>query len=367
MIYLKRKLCILLAVLFCFAFLASCTDENGNTSSNTELQYDTTNIVSDKESDIVSDNSVNISAESSFDKNDVSVGNSLKELNSFPMTFTKISDALYRMECDSPDGNTLFLTFDKKSWGTYNIGTWTVKDDNGNLINLAGSGTDWEYVFRAGETEKECEWSGGNHGNELLVDIAFYNGKTDKKLDLTNNVPVELDNLKIVEKTKLHWGDVNNTYCDVIRSYTVVGNQISLDVSFKYTKDCYHKLSYTCMFPVDKKYGLYCAFVGTDNNVIDAVETLKVGAKDYTGKQYSSAAARCVIWGYVNPSYKFDVNVSTIADSCDNFKNANKTFYWDMNETHNKLYFSKYDNNAPTLVKSGSQYTTHSTWTFYVD
>ncbi|HAN21898.1 MAG: hypothetical protein A2Y15_06170 [Clostridiales bacterium GWF2_36_10] len=378
MFNLKRKLCLLLALLFCFAFFASCTDDDndGDTSGSAESNGfisdddddddDLSDIITDdqEESDIVSDYSIDVTDESP----DVSIGEDLSEINAFPMTFTKVSDALYRMECVAPDGNTLFLTFDKKDWGTYNIGTWTVKDDKGKSVNLAGGGTDWEYVFRAGETATTCDFSGGNHGKELLVDIDFYDGETNKKLNLKDNTPVKLNNIKIVEKTKLHWGDVNKTYCDVVRTYHVVGSQITLDVSFKYTKDCYKQLSYTCMFPVDKKYGLYCAFVDSDNNVIDVIETTKVGKADYTGPFLGQLAAdRCVIWGYVNPNYKFDINVTTVTDSCDDFKNSYKTFYWDMNITSNKLYFSKYDSQTATLVKAGSEFNTHSAWTFYVD
>jgi hypothetical protein len=301
---------------------------------------------------------------SSVSSEDPDLIKSQSVINSFPMTFTKVSDRLYKMECVSPDGNTLNLTFDKKDWGTYNIGTWTVIDGEGNSVNLAGGGTDWEYVYRTSVDT----WSGGNHGNELLVDIKFLDGESNKELELKDGEPVNINSLRIVENTKLHWGDTNDTFCDITRSYTVVGSQIRLDVSYEYTKDCNHYLSYTCMFPVDKQYGLYCSFISPKNKLMNSIETLKVGAADYSGAFLGKKASnRCIIWGYVKPEYKFEIKVNTAADSCDNFKNSNKTFYWDMNTTHNKLYFSKYELSTPTLVKKGTKLNTSSMWTFYVD
>jgi hypothetical protein len=340
----KAILFILVMMIMC-SVISSCNTEKADTSEA---------VSSDVSSDVSSEDPNAIKSQS--------------VIESFPMTFTKVSERLYKMECAAPDGNKLRLTFDKKDWGTYNIGTWTVIDESGNAVNLAGGGTDWEYVYRAGMDSTNMVWSGGNHGNELLIDIKFLDGESNKELELKDGEPVNLNSLKIIENTKLHWGDTSNTYCNVTRSYTVVGSQIRLDVSYDYTQDCYQWLSYTCMFPVDKQYGLYCSFISRKNKLLQTVETLKVGAADYSGDFLGKKAAdRCIIWGYVKPEYKFEVKVGTVADSCDNFKNSNKTFYWDMNTTHNKLYFSKYEMNTPSLVKSGTKLNTSSMWTFYIE
>lgn len=339
-----KILILMLVMILMSAFISSCKSENTETS---EAVSDISSDVSSEDPDIIKSQGV---------------------IESFPMTFTKVSDRLYRMECAAPDGNVLNLTFDKKDWGTYNIGTWTVKYQDGTSVNLAGGGTDWEYVYRAGSDSSSWVWSGGNHGNELLLDIKFYDGKSGKELELKDGEPINLNSLKIIENTKLHWGDTNNTYCNVTRSYTVVGSQIRLEVSYDYTQDCYQWLSYTCMFPVDKQYGLYCSFISPKNKLIKTVETLKVGKADYSGDFLGKKAAdRCIMWGYVKPEYKFEVKVNTVADSCDNFRNTNRTFYWDMNTTQNKLYFSKYEQDTPTLVKSGTKLNTSSMWTFYID
>lgn len=373
---------MLLVLFMCFTLFTACTDDDkgdGDTSGSAEsdgiISEDETNDDTEDESlDITDDISPDESPDNDISPDespDISIDNDVSELISFPMTFEKVSESLYRMECVAPDGNTLRLTFNKKSWGTYNIGTWTVIDKDGRSVNLAGGGTDWEYVYRAGSSAGNTPFTGGNHENERLIDIKFYDDITGDELVLKGREPVNVKNLKIVETTQILFHETETPYCDVVRTYHVVGSQIRLDVDYKYIKDCYHNLSYTCMFPIDKKYGLYCAFVGTDESgediLIDTITTKKVRAADYSGPFLGKHPAyRCVIWGYEKPEYKFDVRVNTVTDSCDDFKNSDKTFYWDMNTTQNKLYFSKYGSPA-TLVKAGTTFKTGSMWTFYID
>lgn len=275
------------------------------------------------------------------------------------MTLTKNSDSLYTMSTTASNGKTLTLTFDKKSWGTWNIGTLKI---GGTL--LAGGGTDWEYVFRAKGAKDG--FSGGNHANEVLVDISFYDGVTGRKLTLANGQKAtDLEKIKIVESTKLHLGDADKCYAKVTRTYILYGETITLDCDFEFITDMDFSLSYTCMFPVPKSVGLYCMFRNVDGTE-RFVETLEVGLADYSGTMYkSNAADECVIWGKKNTDYAFVVQVNTIADSLDNFKNNAKTFYWDMNETTNKLYFSRFPDNTYETVKSGTKWHTSSAWTVF--
>ena len=97
-------------------------------------------------------------------------------IGEYDMEFKRNSDALYTLSC-TYEGKPLTLTFDKKSWGTWNIGTWRY---NGEA--LAGGGTDWEYVNMVGDVGGSLDWSGGNHGKETLVDIRFYDGATGEEL-----------------------------------------------------------------------------------------------------------------------------------------------------------------------------------------
>lgn len=273
------------------------------------------------------------------------------------MTLTKNSDVLYTMSTTAENGKALTLTFNKKDWGTWNIGTLTIGG-----AALAGGGTDWEYVFRARNAKDG--FSGGNHGNEVLLDITFYDGVTGKELKLSNGQKAEgLEKIKIVENTKLHLGDASNCYAKVTRTYMLYGETITLDCDFEFITDMEFSLSYTCMFPVQKTVGLYCLFRNTDGTE-NFVETLEIGKADYSGTMYKdNAALECVIWGKKNTDYAFVVQVNTPADSVDGFRNMAKTFYWDMNTTTNKLYFSRFPDNGYEKITAGTKWHTSSAWT----
>ena len=75
---------------------------------------------------------------------------------------------------------------------------------------------------------------------------------------------------------------------------------------------------------------------------------------------------RVVLYGPKNPDYKFDVQVYSLEDASDFFSNGDKTFIWDMNSVFNKVYFSKFDTGAPTLMEAGRRTSNKSAWTFTV-
>ena len=119
------------------------------------------------------------------------------------------------------------------------------------------------------------------------------------------------------------------------------------------------------MFPVLKTVGLYCAFRNDDGSE-NVVTTLEVGLADYSGTMYKdNAASECVIWGKKNTDYAFVVRVLTPEDSCDNYSNYAKTFYWDMNTTSNKLYFSRFPDSTYEKVPAGTEWHTKSDWTLF--
>ncbi len=281
------------------------------------------------------------------------------EIEEYPMTFMATSASEYKMSC-TYEGKPLTLTFNKKAWGTWNIGTLSY-----NNTALAGGGTDWEYVYRAGKSSSYTPFCGGNHENETLLEMNFYDGSTGQEIVLPVGQSQEIQNLIIVEKTQINYHQSEETWCDVVRTYFVVGNKITLEVSYEFTSDTYFGLSYPAMFPVSKNYGRYCKFIGEDGSELNTVTTQPANAPDFTGKfYYNNAATKCIIWGDTNPDYKFEVEIYTPEASADNFKNYEKTFYWDMNATQNKLYFSKFSSSSATLVKSGTTMETKTSWTF---
>ncbi|MBO5869326.1 MAG: discoidin domain-containing protein [Clostridia bacterium] len=321
-----------------------------------------------------------------YDSYDTIQNPGINDITSYPTTLTKISASKYSMSCTT-DAGKLTVTLEEKSWGMFNLGSWTLVDTNGKTITFLSASTDWEYVYRTKKTESSAMvWSGGNHGNEVLVSLDFYNGDTEQKISLSNGQSVTANKIHIIEKSKLLFkADTDNdgygyrykssdtytdadVYANVTRKYTITGPQVKLNVDYDYVKDVFYQLSYTCMFPIDKQYGLYCDMYDQSGNMIKHIETKKVGSANYDGPQYSgNAATRAHIYGYVDQRYQFNVMVNTPTDSLENFNNAFKTSYWDMNTTSNKIYFSKYDSSATTKITSGTQYHTECAWQFVFD
>lgn len=275
------------------------------------------------------------------------------------MTLTKTNDGMYTLSTTASNGKSLTQTFYRTNWGTWNIGALNI----GN-VHLAGGSTDWEYVFRAKGAKDG--FSGGNHANEILVELKIYDGVTGKEIKLANGQKAQnLEKIKIVEKTKLHLGDSSKCYAAVTRNYMFYGETITLDCDYEFLTDMEFSLSYTCMFPVNKTVGLYCLFRNQDGTE-NYVETMEVGLADYSGPMYKgNAATECVIWGKKNTDYAFVVKVDTVKDSLDNFRNGSKTFYWDMNTTSNKLYFSRFPDSTYEKVQKGTEWHTSCSWTVF--
>lgn len=280
-------------------------------------------------------------------------------IKQYDMTLTRTNNTLYTLS-STYLGKTLNLTFFNTSWGTWNIGSWSYAG-----ATMAGGGTDWEYVNMIGEVGGTQDWSGGNHGKETLKSITFTDGTTGKVIELSNGQSASIKNLTIVEETELYLGDPNKPYANVVRKYSVAGNNITLEVEFEFIRDMEMGRSYTCMFPVDKDYGLYADFYTIDGEKIH-VESTPDGVKpDFSGPHLgTSDSMRVVLYGDKQPSYKFEVEVFSLEDNCDYFSNSDKTFLWDMNSTHNKLYFSKFSSGEPTLMKAGTRTSTKASWTF---
>lgn len=308
---------------------------------------------------------------------DMDTTDNIKTLESYSMTVARTAETTYSVTCQTYEG-TLLLTFYQTKWGTYNLGKWQLTDNAGTHLFIAGS-TDWEYVYRVAKSASAgWVWSGGNHANEKMRSLHFYNGKTNAEISLAVGQSASVENLKIVEETTLYWdpagddGKYNyaeeNQYCNAVRTYTIVGPQIRLAVDYSYMKDAYYDISYTCMFPIQKQYGLYCAFLDGKENLLSVIETYKTGKADYSGAMHQgNAAERCIMWGYDGrEKYKFDVRVLTPATSCNNFNNKMKTAFWDMNTGTNKLYFSKFPSGSGMeKVAVGSEVHTECQWTFY--
>ncbi len=318
-----------------------------------------------------------------FDDYETIVNPDCDEITSYPTTLTKVSNSEYTMVSQT-DGLTVTITFEEMKWGTFNLWEWYVTEANGTKHSIVGGSTDLEYVHRTAKTASGAQiFTGGNHGNEALISLDFYNGETGAKISLTNGQSVNINKLHIIEKTKLLWfpdanndsiGDYNDksmsytdadVFAEVTRKYTVTGPQVKLNVDYKYTQNAYHGISYTCMFPVSKTYGRYADMYDKDGKFIKTVATNKLGSAS-DNMNNGNKATRAIIYGDDYSQYQFDVYINTFKDSLSSQDNTFLTAFWDMNAYSNKLYFSRH-NTTPTLYTAGAESHTECVWRFNYD
>lgn len=382
---LKKVFLFSLAALMCAGSAAGCfrsADEGGKASSGAGTASQTSDISDKSEEEETVFEYWGFNGYETIDN-----PGAPEELTSYPTSITKENDSTYVITCDTEAGK-LTLTLAKRPWGTFNLGRWYLTDKNGKHHEFVSGSTDMEYVHQVKTPEGTVVWSGGNHGNETLVSLEFYNGETGEKLDLSKGT-AKVNRLHIIEETKLLWfpdanrdsiGDYdgvtiteyteNDVYAELTRKYTVTGPQIKLNVDYLYVKDAYHARNYSCMFPINKKYGLWCEMYDKEGSLIKTIETLKVGAGDYSGPHnQGNEATRAVVYGYTNPEYQFDMRINTFKDTVNEFKDANyKTSFWDMNTSSNKLYFTRFDEGKSVLHNTGKEVHTECIWLFkYVE
>ena len=366
----RRFLSALLALMMCGCALASCekvSDESTTPESSEEVS----------EEEIIMPEYWGNTSYKRYE-----IANAPEEITSYPTTVEKVTATRYSMKCTTEAGD-LTITLEERPWGMFNLWSWTLVDKDGKSHIFVPGSTDFEYVHVPITPKGTNVWSGGNHGNEAFLSLDLYNAETEEKIELEIGESVTVNSLHVIEKSKLLWfpddngdsiGDYNNksmsytdddVYAEMTRKYTFTGPQIKLNVDYKYVKDVKHYRSYTCMFPISKKYGLWCDLYDNDGNLVKHIETLKVGKADYSGKHYDkNVATRAVLYGYEDPRYQFDVRVTTFEDSLEMGEGDYRTSYWDMNTNTNKLYFTKWNNTTPRLLKAGTEYHTESYWVF---
>lgn len=265
------------------------------------------------------------------------------------------------------DKNLLITQFNKEEWGTWNILGWSLSSDGAipskHSEHIAAGDTDWEYVFRVKKKpEDECIFSGGNHGGEVLKSFRIINCDDGSQINLGEHNKVELKKLKIEEETLLTIdGKESGQYARVKRIYLVEPSKIELETNFEFTSDVLMKASYVCMFPVSKTYGKNILFTNSGNiySTPECGQTLTTdNFNNFLGKEEATSVE---IWGDKKPFYKFEVSIRD-KEMVNNFDNDLKTFYWDLDNGINKLYFSKFDSAKYTKVCSGTKWKNNAVW-----
>ncbi len=374
----KKIFTFILALLLASLMITACGGE-----SNVSQSENASDSASTEASEEASKEEIKMPEYWGFNNyNTVNIVGAPEEITSHPTTVTKASDSKYSISCETEAG-TLTITLEERPWGCFNLWAWNLKDKDGKTHTFAVGATDFEYVHIPITPKGTGVWSGGNHGNEAFISLDLYNAETGEKITLEKGDSVTVNSLHVIEKTKLLWfpddngdsiGDYNNknmsyteddVYAEMTRKYTFTGPQIKLNVDYKYVKDVQFNRSYTCMMPINKKYGLWCEMYNEKGELLKTIETLKVGAADYSGPSNSgNKACRALVYGYVQPEYQIDVRVNTIEDSLDNYNGDYKTAFWDMNTTDNKLYFTRFSNSVRKNIASGTEYHTECVWLF---
>ena len=379
---MRKILLFTLVLMLCASALFACSEENTETSTVPEAESEEIEERSEISEESIPEgpeywgNTVYDIAEQQ---------NAPEEVEKHEMKITKTSDTLYTITFTTESGDHT-VTVHETPWGTFNLGAWSLKADNKMHVFVSGS-TDLEYVYRVSDKPASGNvWSGGNHGNEAFISLDIYNGETGEKIELAVGQSAKANSIHVIEKTKLMWfpddnndsiGDYNNksmsyseddVYAHMTRKYTFAGPQIKLNVDYKYVKDVKMHRSYTCMMPIDKKYGLWCEMYNEKGNMLKRIETLKVGAADYSGPTNGgNKACRALVYGYSDPRYQFDVRVTTVKDSLHNYVGDFNTAFWDMNTNQNKLYFTRFANGSPQSIKAGDEHHTEAVWLLKFD
>jgi len=268
------------------------------------------------------------------------------------------------------DGRLLLTKLTEKPWGMYNLASQYLcldgKIPSENRDVLISGATDWEYVLAAGETKAILNFSGGNHGNEKMLQIEFFDDMGNN-IELEENQFIKLNSLTVKEYTELYLNnEKENTFCNVVRNYFFEPSKITFTSDFSFTKDVYLGNTYVCMFPVSKKYGNHILFKEPNKEYVTPSYGETLTTKVYSNYYGLLPTLSAEIWGDTAEDIHFIISIKDL-EMVDYFNNDLKVFYWDINKYENKLYFSKYDTKSPTLITVGTEWNNEAVWQLIVN
>ncbi|MEW6227016.1 MAG: hypothetical protein AB1700_02840 [Bacillota bacterium] len=267
------------------------------------------------------------------------------------------------------ENEQLIWSFNKKDWGTWNIFWLSVTDntepipvvDGKNRRDVAGGGTDWEYVWRGGPKGKQPEWMGGNHGNERLVSLTLEgDGEIlDPVKDLTKEEDRIFHNVVIREETRLTNPGMEGDIAAIVREYSFVPGGLRLKYTVEWLQDVRLDIGYAQMFPVSKTYGRHFRFGGYDKTY--SFEDNKQSGV-FRGFVDSIEA---FFWGDAEPNLRLHAFLTDKSAVLDYKYTADMARVWDVTANQVKLYFAQFSNKGATSVAKGTKWIIQSGWDIY--
>lgn len=272
------------------------------------------------------------------------------------MTVYRVNEKLYEVIHYTQSGKSIKVQLFQTDWGTWNLGNMNIVD-NGLEKNVIGGGTDWEYVFRVfNPINQNLEFTGGNHGSEICNSLVMYDSVTGLGVDLEVGESMYVNRLVIEEKTTILLANMDYLpYADVKRVYTIVGDTVNLDCEITFLRDVRMAQSYSAMACINKDFSRYINFGNTVQYNTGASGTC-------SNKYYGNTAASVCYLSGDDLSATVTVGIYNEKDMTDNFSNRDKTFVWDMSDSYNKLYFSKYNMTILEAVPAGTVWNFGSYW-----
>ena len=204
------------------------------------------------------------------------------------MTITRTRSA-YEISYKDEHGGTFIATFVERAWGVWAMGAMTYIEKDGTRYNMVPDNTDSEFVLRIG-AKTPVTLRSGNHGNypgdtswqpynkdetsqynDKMLDMTFYDAKSGKEIILPKaGTSATVNGLRIVMHHNIYEISYkqNNILANVERSYLYNGYDIMCDSKLYMTQDVKLENSFSCMLPVDKKYGNCAMFYEKDGNTV---------------------------------------------------------------------------------------------------
>lgn len=306
------------------------------------------------------------------------------------MTITRTKSA-YEISYKDEHGGTFIATFVERAWGIWAMGGMTYIEKDGTRHNMVPDNTDSEFVLRIG-AKTPVTLRSGNHGNypgdtswepykkdetsqynDKMIDMTFYDAKSGKEIILPKaGTSATVNGLRIVMHHNIYEISYkqNNILANVERSYLYNGCDIMLDTKLYMTQDVKLENSFSCMLPVDKKYGNCAMFYEKDGNTV-FMHTPNQPNVSLPEIAMGADADYIDIWGESNPALHLKIRLYNTEDQFRNsVENSEDSGYAGlrnmpangMGGPNNKIYCSCFS--AGGEMEHGESLNFRSGWSF---